>query len=301
MDISKYKRKVVIGTWSLGGNYGHVSKKRIYKSIDNAIKNDFLEFDTSPNYGEGKMHDILSEVLKDNKQIRINTKCGYNINRVKTFRLKDIIKSIDISIEKFSKINTLFLHNPRNEIKDWSKIIDVLKEYKNNKYIKNIGISLARDFYFSKKIMNEFDYLQDDINLLRPGKIKILKTFTPKIMARSPLASGCLSGKLSIKSKFSILDHRSKWLSDKKRLKNILFQIKQIKSITGKNLRFFSKNFLFQNNDINKIIFGIKKPEHVDELLLDFQMKSEKFNEKYKKIIDLDERNFNLEKDQIGY
>ena len=301
MKKNKLNKKVVIGTWSLGGNYGHVNKRIIYKSIERAINNDFLEFDTSPNYGNGKMHNILSEILKNEKKIKINTKCGYNADYIKTFKTQDIIRAIDSSLEKFGKINTLFLHNPRNEIKNWSKIINVLTKYKQKNHINSIGISLARDFYFTKKIMNEFDYLQDDINLLRPGKINYLTTFEPKIMARSPLASGCLSGKLSLKNKFSTLDHRSKWLSDKKRLKNILFQINQIKKITGKDLRSFAKNFLLQNKNINKIIFGIKKPEHIDELIFDIKIKPDDFDLNCKKIFELYNRKFNLEKDQIGY
>ena len=151
---NKFISKVVVGTWSLSGDFGRVHKSKVYKSIEKAIKNNFLEFDTAPNYGNGRMYNILSDMLCNEKKIKINTKCGYNSENVKTFKIKDIVKSIDYSLEKFGKINTLFLHNPRNEIKNWSKIIETLKEYKKKNYIKTIGISLAKDFYFEKKIIN---------------------------------------------------------------------------------------------------------------------------------------------------
>ena len=59
------------------------------------------------------------------------------------------------------------LHNPRDEIKNWNKVFNILQKYKKKGYIKSIGISLARNHYFSKKIMNKFDFIQDEFNLLR--------------------------------------------------------------------------------------------------------------------------------------
>ena len=86
--------------------------------------------------------------------------------------------------------------------------------------------------------------IMEKVNLLKPENIQYLKNFKAKLMARSPLASGCLSGKLNIKSKFSKNDHRSGWLNDKNRLKNILFQLREIKKIISSNLREKSKIFL---------------------------------------------------------
>ena len=33
------KSKTIIGTWSLSGDYGHVNKLEIYKTLEYAIKN----------------------------------------------------------------------------------------------------------------------------------------------------------------------------------------------------------------------------------------------------------------------
>jgi len=301
--VSKLHSKVVIGTWSLSGDFGRVHKRQVYKAIETAIKNNFLEFDTAPTYGnQKKMQNILSEIVRNNKDIKINTKCGYNSDSIKTFKDFDIINSIDLSLKQFGKINTLFLHNPRKEIKNWPKVISILKEYQKRKHIKYIGISLAKDFYFEKKIMNQFDYLQDELNLFRPLNIDYLSTLKPKIMARSPLASGCLTGKLNINSKFSKNDHRSGWLS-KKRLKNIVFQVNEIKKITGIKIKDFSKTYLLQNRNIDKVIFGIKKYEHISELTSSINNSRILPKEKIIKISQLAESNFNLDLDvnNIGY
>ena len=298
---SKYHSKVIIGTWSLSGDLGKIPKKNIYKSIEQCLKKNFYEFDTAPTYGSGKMETILGEICNGEKKIKINSKCGYNTSGTKTFALDDIKNSIDLSLKKLHRINTLFLHNPRKEIKNWSSLIKFLFEYKRSKLIKNIGISLARDYYFNKKIMNSFDYLQDEINLLKPLPINKLKSFNSKIMARSPLASGCLSGKLSINSKFSQNDYRNSWLGNRSRLKNILFQVGEIQKITGKNLRQFSKIFLLKEKKINKVIFGIKKSIHVDEIEKDLQNLEMVDKEKISLIFKLARNNFNLPAKIKGY
>jgi aryl-alcohol dehydrogenase-like predicted oxidoreductase len=162
--FNKYFSKVVIGTWSLSGDLGFVSKKNVISTIEACVENNFLEFDTAPTYGKGSVYKVLNDVLKNVNGVKINTKCGYNSHFVKTFKIQDIIDSIDNSLHVFKKINTLFLHNPRNEIKEWSKLFNILNAYKKKNFINSIGISFARDCYFEKKIMNQFDYFQDEIN-----------------------------------------------------------------------------------------------------------------------------------------
>ena len=53
--------------------------------------------------------------------------------------------------------------------------------------------------------------------------MQYLSLFNGNIYARSPFASGCLSGKLNLKSKFKKLDYRYDWLKGE-RLKSILKQ-----------------------------------------------------------------------------
>ena len=88
------------------------------------------------------MHEILAEIVKHEKFIKINTKCGYNENSIKTFNISDLRRSVDSSLVKFGKINILFLHNPRNEVKDWRRVIKVLNEYKKNNLINGFVLIL---------------------------------------------------------------------------------------------------------------------------------------------------------------
>lgn len=218
-------KKIVIGTWPLSGDFGKISTKDCEKILEYAVSEGFYEFDTAPTYGKGKIQKILSKVLKINKNLRINTKCGYNKNFKKTFKEQDILDSVKKSLDLFGPINILYLHNPRNEIKNWDKIIDLLNDLKKKKLIKFTGISLAQDHEYLPGILKKFDNIQDEINLLRHPKITNLKKLKKNIYARSPYASGILNSNFSLKKKFQIGDHRKSWLTEK-RIKNIYHQKK---------------------------------------------------------------------------
>lgn len=252
--MKNLKKKIVLGTWSLSGDLGPVKTKHIYQLIDHSIKKGFKEFDIAPTYGFGKIDKLFSDFKKE--KIKINTKIGYDENRKKNFSISVLSKSVNDSYNFHGKLNTVFLHNPRNEIKDWNKIIDFMKDLKEQNITRYVGISLARDYFPEINILNEFDIIQDEINILRKG-IFFNKKNKFKLMARSPLATGILSNKFNINSKFSKQDYRYSWLRGRRK-KIILSQVDSVKKIFGKNITNTSYAYLLHNNNIEKIIFGFK-------------------------------------------
>lgn len=144
--------KIIIGTRSLSGDFRNISKKKIYKILKYLIENNFNHFDTSEVYGYGLSDAVLSEFKFDD--ILVDIKCGYNTEYIKTFKLEDIYKTVERSLKKFKKINTLYLHNPRKEIKDWAQIMDLLKKLKKTKDYQFFGCfnsKGSRTILFHKK------------------------------------------------------------------------------------------------------------------------------------------------------
>ena len=146
MNPHLIKSKVIIGTWSWSGMYRSIEKKNVFRMIELALENGFTEFDTSPSYK--KADNILSIYKKKNSKIKVNTKCGWDLNMQRSYNIARIKEGIDSSLQKFGKINVLQLHNPRNEIKDWDELIEMFEEYKKKKLIRHSGLSLARNHYF---------------------------------------------------------------------------------------------------------------------------------------------------------
>ena len=295
-----YKNKIIIGTWSLSGSFGNIEKKEIYNIVDFAIQSGFLEFDLAPNYGFGKIEEIFSDIKKQNPKIIINTKCGNNYNGIKSFDQQDIIDSLKRSLDLLKYINVLYLHNPRNEIYDISELISLVLDFKKQGLIKNTGISFARNHYFKKKDINKLDFIQDEINILYCNNISLLKKYKCKIVARSPLASGVLSGKLNTNISFEKQDYRSSWLKGK-RLENILYQIDEIKKIIDYDLIKYAKYFVLSNPNIHKVIFGIKSIDHIKELLSDIKIFENIDFTKINEILKLANKNYNLKDKENGY
>ncbi len=247
--------KIVLGTWPISGDYGKYNVKEAKKLIKYFLSKGYNEFDTAPNYGKGKSEIILGKVLH-NKKVLINTKIGNNDKKQKSFNLNFIKKSFSDSLNRLKRksINILFLHNPRN-IKNSKKILEFLENLKIQKKINNYGISISKDYKYSKKFLNRFKIFQIDYNLIYQ-KLYFDKFYRSQsnIYIRSPLASGLLGKKKKI---FLKNDHRSQWLNTN-RLSKIYNSIDEIKKNYNYNITELSVLFLKKSEFSKKVIFGCR-------------------------------------------
>ena len=282
------KKKIIIGTWSWSGMYRRVSNNEIKKLLKKCLLNDFIEFDTSPSYK--KADKILLDFKKQNPKILINTKCGWDLNMNRTYNIDEIKKGIENTLEKFGKINVLQLHNPRKEIKNWDLIVEIFNHYKKKKLIKYSGISLARNHYFSTKVLNSFDFIQDEFNLLRIDPIKKIKAYKNTLAARSVFANGILTDGFNKDSVYHKNDHRNSWLKGKRK-NNILMQKKILKELTHDNISQFAMNFAMQYKMFDKFIFGFRTLNQFNSFLINIKHLKPLNKETTKKIILLNKNN----------
>ena len=296
------KEKIVIGTWALSGDFGKIQTKHSEDVINYAISRGFFEFDTAPVYGKGISEKILSKVCKKYNFLKVNTKCGYSLDlKKKTFKLNDIIETTNKSVDLFGRINILYLHNPRKEIRNWNKIINLLNELKKQKKIKYTGISLAHDFDYDEKIVNKFDCIQNEFNLLRPQSKIDLNKIKKTIYARSPFASGILNSRFNVNKNFSKGDQRKKWLI-KDRLINIYNQKKEIEKICDDKIENYALKFALNSSFYKKVIIGIKKKSQVDFIFKNHLNKELKISKKFLSTLDnLHNKNFFLSENSKLY
>ena len=287
--------KIIIGTWPLSGDYGKIEFEKIKNVLEYCYQNGIREFDTAPNYGNGSIERNLGQIFGDKDEVLINTKMGNFPFNKKSYEIMDLKKSFENSLKNLKRksINTLFLHNPRTEISDYREVLDFMRELKENGLIRNIGLSKAKNFNYENFVnLDQFDVIQDDTNLLSLKSLNKPKENKIIFVARSPLASGLLSGKITSKTIFPKEDHRSGWLNGK-RLESLIKRIEAINKITDLELPELAMRFLFCHKDVDKIIFGIKTTEHVDSILVNSR-KDALDNSLIKKLLDLYENDFGL-------
>ena len=288
MKFNILKKKIIIGTWSWSGMYKTIAVNDIKKLIKKCISNNFLEFDTSPSYK--KADKILLEFKKRNPKILINTKCGWDLNMKRTYKIDEIKKGIENTLEKFGRINALQLHNPRNEIKKWDLIIEMFNYYKKKKLINFSGISLARNYYFSSKILNSFDFIQDEFNLLRIDPIQKMKSYKNILAARSIFANGILTDGFKKKSIYQTNDHRSSWLKGERK-KNILIQKELLKKLSKDNITQLAMNFTMHYKMFDKFIYGFRTENQFDSFVNNLKNLKPFSSENIKKVIHLHKNN----------
>jgi len=255
--------KIIIGTAALSGNYGHVPEENILETLSHSYEKNFKEFDTGPNYGNGAMESYLGNVFRKKDDVKISTKIGNLSSGGKDFSIDSMRKSFSQSLKRLKRneIETLFLHNPRDEIKNYENVDKFLNElYKEGK-IRSKGISLARGYNYKNSILKIFNIIQDDYNLLR---LEFPEISTPEQMfvARSPFATGLLSGNVNSESKFTD-PYRSQWLKGE-RLRSLIKRIEKLKEISDIPLPEMAVRYVLYQNGIDKIIFGVKEVKHVD-------------------------------------
>ena len=261
--------KIIIGTWPLSGDYGKIDYKQIKDVLEYCYELGIKEFDTAPNYGNGVTEKYLGKIFGSRSDVLINTKMGNLPFNKKSYEIKELKKSFENSLKmlKRDSINALFLHNPRMEITDYAEILNFMHELKDKGRINQIGLSKARNFNYEKFVnLEKFDVIQDDINLLSLQGLKKPKPKQVMLMARSPLASGLLSGRITEKTIFSNDDHRATWLHGK-RLESLMHRINEIKKYSELELSELAIRFLQNQDLIDKVIFGIKHKEHVKNIL----------------------------------
>ena len=292
------KSKIVIGTWPLSGDYGNVTLENVQKSLEFCHHNGFNEYDTAPNYGNGFMEFCLGNIFQNNSNIKINTKIGNFPFGEKSFELEKLKKSFNESLKRLKRksIATLFLHNPRNEISDYDKIIDYMESLKKENIIEFVGLSKAKGFNYSDVNLDRFDVIQDDVNLLYLDAIEKEESKKSIFMARSPLASGLLSGNMTKNTKFSNNDQRHSWLKEE-RLESLLRRVEVIKKKSDIDTLTLAMKFVLNHEKIDKVIFGIKKIEHIKkilEVIEDYRLDSSEMN----KIKQLYDEDFGLENEK---
>ena len=211
--------EIGIGCWAIGSEWGEVSendaKHALYTSLDNGIN----FFDTADVYGDGRSEKIIGEVLKNTKEkIYVATKAGRRLNphNADGYNLKNIESFIDRSLINLGVevIDLVQLHCPPSEICGKKETYEMMDEIVKKGKINYYGVSVEK----VSEALDAIKYpnvksIQIIFNVFRqkPSEIffKEAKKNNVAIIARVPLASGLLTGKMNSQSSFPENDHRN--------------------------------------------------------------------------------------------
>ena len=210
---------VGFGAWAIGGTWGEVTEADAKATLHAALDAGVNFIDTADVYGDGRSEKIIAAVLADRKDRPfVATKAGRRSNphTAEGYTLANLEAYIDRSRRNLQMdcLDLLQLHCPPSAVYADPRVYDALEFLKSKGKIANFGVSVEKITEAEEAIRHPgVASVQIIYNLFRQRPADQFfaeaKAANVAIIARVPLASGLLTGKMTATSAFAADDHRS--------------------------------------------------------------------------------------------
>jgi aryl-alcohol dehydrogenase-like predicted oxidoreductase len=211
--------EISFGAWAIGGTWGDVkddeSLAALYKAVDLGVN----FFDTADVYGDGHSEKLLAQLKKDRKEeIIIATKVGRRLpaQTAPGYSRENLTAFVERSLKNLETetLDLVQLHCPPTEVFYLPEVFGIMDDLVSEGKIRYYGVSVEKVEEGLKAI--EFENVQSVqiiFNIFRQRPADLFFDLAQKrqvgILARVPLSSGMLTGKMSRQSTFQTDDHRN--------------------------------------------------------------------------------------------
>ena len=210
---------ISFGAWAIGGTWGPVDDKDSLDALHRAVDLGVNFFDTADVYGDGRSESLISELCKQRDEtIYIATKAGRRLDphTASGYNRENLISFVERSLTKLKKesIDLLQLHCPPTEVYSMPEVFGILDDLVATGKLRYYGVSVEK----IEEAMKAIEYpnvqsVQIIFNMFRHRPAEQFFDQARKrkvgILARVPLASGLLTGKMSSNTRFDADDHRT--------------------------------------------------------------------------------------------
>jgi aryl-alcohol dehydrogenase-like predicted oxidoreductase len=210
--------EIGFGAWAIGGSWGTVDDGESLAALHKAIDCGVNFIDTADVYGMGRSERLIAQLKRERKEeIVVATKAGRRLSPHNTagYNEANLTGFVEDSLRNLSTgcLDLVQLHCPPTDVYYCPEVFAALDRLKQAGKIRHYGVSVERVEEALKAI--EFPNVQTvqiifNCFRLRPADrfFEAAKSRRVGILARVPLASGMLSGRLSRDSQFAADDHR---------------------------------------------------------------------------------------------
>jgi aryl-alcohol dehydrogenase-like predicted oxidoreductase len=210
---------ISFGAWAIGGAWGNVNDKDSLAALHRAIDLGVNFVDTADVYGDGRSERLVAQLRKERSEtIYVATKAGRRLDPhvAGGYNRANLTAFVERSLKNLNTevIDLLQLHCPPTEVYYMPETFGVLDDLVRAGKLRYYGVSVEKVEEALKAI--EYPNVQTvqiifNIFRQRPSELFFGEALRRKvgILARVPLASGMLTGKLTAKSSFEADDHRA--------------------------------------------------------------------------------------------
>jgi aryl-alcohol dehydrogenase-like predicted oxidoreductase len=211
---------ISFGAWAIGSSWGPVDDRESMAALHAAIDAGVNFIDTADVYGDGKSERLVARLKADRPrdEIWVATKAGRRLpaQTPDGYTRENLTAWVDRSLQNLATetIDLLQLHCPHPAVYDRPEVFGMLDDLTAAGKIRHYGVSVETVAEAQKAIRHpHVKTVQIIFNMfrLKPAEqfFADAKARGIGILARVPLASGLLTGKLGRDSTFASDDHRA--------------------------------------------------------------------------------------------
>jgi aryl-alcohol dehydrogenase-like predicted oxidoreductase len=210
---------VGFGAWAIGADWGAVSEPEAMAALNAAVDGGVNFIDTADVYGDGRSEQIAGRLLRErpHEQIIVATKAGRRLDPhvAGGYTAENLATFVDRSLHNLAvdALPLLQLHCPPTEVYYRPEVFGALDDLKAAGKIRHYGVSVEKVEEAIKATgFSGVETVQIIFNAFRrrPSELFFREAAARDvgIIARVPLASGLLSGKMIAQTAFAEDDHR---------------------------------------------------------------------------------------------
>ena len=209
---------ISFGAWAIGGTWGDVKDDESLAALNRALDLGVNFFDTADGYGDGHSEQLLGKLRKErNEPFYIATKIGRRLNPhvASGYNKENLTAFVERSLKnlQMDALDLVQLHCPPTQVYYMPEVFDVLDGLVKAGKLRYYGVSVEK----VEEALKAIEYpnvqtVQIIFNIFRQRPLDLFfgEAIRHKvgIIARVPLSSGMLTGKMTRESSFQEDDHR---------------------------------------------------------------------------------------------
>ena len=211
--------EIGFGAWAIGGAWGSVDDTESLAALRQAIDSGVNFIDTADVYGMGRSERLIAQLKRERKEeIVVATKAGRRLSphTAEGYNEKNLTGFLEDSLRNLSTdcLDLVQLHCPPADVYYRPELFGFLDRMMEAGKIRHYGVSVER----VEEALKAIEYpnvqtVQIIFNCFRQRPADLFFAQAQKkevgILARVPLSSGMLTGKLMRDSQFAADDHRN--------------------------------------------------------------------------------------------
>ncbi len=211
--------EISFGAWAIGSFWGRVDDRESLAALHRAIDLGVNFIDTADVYGMGHSEQLIARLRKERPEtIHVATKAGRRLSPhdANGYSKRNLTSFIEDSLRNLrtERLDLVQLHCPPPAVYDRPEVFGALDDLIQAGKVHYYGVSVEK----LEEAMKAIEYpgvqsVQIIFNMFRPRPAELFFREAQRrkvgILARVPLASDLLTGRMTRETKFSEDDHRN--------------------------------------------------------------------------------------------